>query len=90
MLVSGNAPPGVSATATYLLLLPMESANLPENLAVVSLSQVAVDQLADEEIQGCPLLLLNGRELGRVDVVDGILNQHLLGLANMLHRLLAL
>ena len=73
-----------------LFLLPMEPADLPENLAVVPLGQIRVDELADEQLHRRSLLLLDGRALRRVDIVHGILDKHPLGLADVLHRLLPL
>ena len=74
----------------YLFLFPMKPPDLLEDLAVVALGKIHVDQLADEELHWSALLLLDGWSLGRVNIIDSILNEHALCLANVLYRLFAL
>ncbi len=68
----------------------MQPADLLQDLGVGPLGEIRVYELADEELHGRPLLLLDGWPLRGVDVVDGILDEHSLGLTDVLHRLLPL
>ncbi len=68
----------------------MQSPELLQNLGIVAFVQIHVDQLTHKKLHRRPLLLLNCRSLGRIDVIDSVLDKHTLGLANVLNRLLAL
>ena len=73
-----------------LIFFPVELANLLDDFLQSLLVQVKVHQFADVQLQSRTLFLLNSRTLGRVDIVDRVLQEHALLLAQVLCRLLSL
>ena len=68
----------------------MESPNLLQDSSVIAAVHVQVDQLSDEQIHWSSLLLLYSGSDWRIDIIDGVLDEHLFLLSNMLYRFLAL
>jgi hypothetical protein len=68
----------------------MKSTNLLKDFRKVPVVHIQVNELANEQINRCSLLLLDGGSNWRINVVHGVLNEHTLLLANVLNRLLTL